>query len=156
MSQGRIVEQGTHDQLLERNGAYFNLVSAQNIAAAEKLTAEEEEALEKEEENLIRMISTNKENGFIADPDDNITVKLDRSSTHKSASGVSLQRRKPDEEKEYSLWTLIKLIVSFNKTEWKLMLIGLFFSIICGGGNPTQAGECHAYDLNCYVGQAPI
>ncbi|KAI7759569.1 hypothetical protein LZL87_013514 [Fusarium oxysporum] len=139
MSQGRIVEQGTHDQLLERNGAYFNLVSIQNIVAAEKLIADEEEKPDERVKDHIHKISTNKEQGFVPDPDDNITAKLNPSLTRKTTPGVSLQKHKLDEEKEYSLWTLVKLVVSFNQTEWKLMLIGLFFSIICGGGNPTQA-----------------
>jgi ATP-binding cassette subfamily B protein len=34
MESGRIVEQGTHDELLESAGAYFRLYSAQFAAAA--------------------------------------------------------------------------------------------------------------------------
>lgn len=52
---------------------------------------------------------------------------------------MALARRKTEPQKKYGLWTLIKTIGSFNKQEWKLMLLGLFFSAICGGGNPTQA-----------------
>ncbi|EEU46536.1 uncharacterized protein NECHADRAFT_104160 [Fusarium vanettenii 77-13-4] len=123
MAEGRIVEQGTHNDLLEKKGAYYKLVSAQNIAA---------------EETLIRKMTSEK-GGIVADPDDDIAAKLNRSTTTKSASSVALQGRKPEEERKYSLWTLIKLIASFNKSEWQFMLIGLVFSAICGGGNPTQA-----------------
>jgi ATP-binding cassette subfamily B protein len=35
MEKGRIVEQGTHDELLERQGAYFNLYQAQFVGALE-------------------------------------------------------------------------------------------------------------------------
>ncbi|RFU73423.1 abc transporter [Trichoderma arundinaceum] len=136
MSQGTIVEQGTHDELLEKQGAYYNLVSAQKIAVAQD-TAEEEEVDEKEE-LLIRKMTTNKEE-YSADPDDDIAAKLDRSATQKSASSIALQKRKQEEEQKYSLWTLIKLIASFNAAEWKMMLVGLVFSAICGGGNPTSA-----------------
>ncbi|KAI1501011.1 multidrug resistance protein [Biscogniauxia marginata] len=140
MSQGSIVEQGTHDNLLERKGAYYNLVTAQNIAAVSELTAEEQEALDADEEKLIRKASTKSADaGFTEDPDDNIRGKLERSSTRGSASSKALQGRKAEEEKEYGLWTLLKLIASFNKQEWKSMVWGLFWSIICGGGNPTQA-----------------
>jgi ATP-binding cassette subfamily B (MDR/TAP) protein 1 len=52
---------------------------------------------------------------------------------------MALAARKTDQKKNYGLWTLIKVIASFNRQEWKLMMIGLFFSAICGGGNPTQA-----------------
>ncbi|KAH6888629.1 P-loop containing nucleoside triphosphate hydrolase protein [Thelonectria olida] len=139
MSEGRIVEQGTHNDLLEKKGAYYNLVSAQNIAAADEMTAEEEAAIDaEEEETLIKKMST-KEGVVLADPDDNIAEKLNRTTTSKSASSVALQARKAEQEQKYSMWTLIKLIGSFNSAEWKLMLMGLFFSAICGGGNPTQA-----------------
>ncbi|POR34091.1 Multidrug resistance protein 1A [Tolypocladium paradoxum] len=124
MSSGRVVEQGTHDDLLEKKAAYYNLVSAQNIAAAEAMTAEEEAELAAKEEELIRNMS-NKEGDFIPDPDDDIAAKLRRTSTQKS--------------QKYGLWTLTKLILSFNAPEWKLMVIGLVFSAVCGGGNPTSA-----------------
>ncbi|KAM5379595.1 hypothetical protein ACJZ2D_003943 [Fusarium nematophilum] len=139
MTEGRIVEQGTHNDLLEKQGAYYKLVAAQNIAAADELTAEEQEAIDEEEETLIRKMTSEKQGGVIADPEDDIAAKLNRTTTSKSASSVALQGRKAETEKKYSLWTLIKLIASFNKSEWPLMLIGLFFSAICGGGNPTQA-----------------
>ncbi|OTB20136.1 hypothetical protein K445DRAFT_51964 [Daldinia sp. EC12] len=139
MSQGTIVEQGTHDELLERNGAYAKLVSAQNIAVVNELSAEEQEAIDAKDESLIRTASKGSKAGIVEDPDDNIRDKLNRSTTQGSASSRALQGRSPEERKKYSLWTLIKLIASFNKEEWKLMLYGLFWSIICGGGNPTQA-----------------
>ncbi|GJN68847.1 multidrug resistance protein 3 [Purpureocillium lilacinum] len=138
MSAGRIVEQGTHDQLLELKGAYYNLVSAQNIAAAtDTLTSEEEDRINQKEEELVRKMS--KEGDYVADPDDNIAAKLRRTSTQKSASSVALQKRKTEETQKHGLWTLMKLIMSFNRPEWKLMIIGLVFSAICGGGNPTSA-----------------
>ncbi|KAI1857591.1 uncharacterized protein JN550_013160 [Neoarthrinium moseri] len=140
MTQGSIVEQGTHDALLEKRGAYYNLVTAQNIAAVNELTVEEQEAIDSEEEKLIRKASA-KDGGpaYIEDPDDNMQAKLKRSTTQGSASSKALQGRKAEEETKYPLWTLIKLIAAFNKKEWKLMVWGLFWSIICGGGNPTQA-----------------
>ncbi|ODA79660.1 hypothetical protein RJ55_05254 [Drechmeria coniospora] len=139
MSDGRIVEQGTHDELLEKKSAYWNLVSAQHIATAETMTAEEEEELNRKEEELLVRKMSNKEGGYVADPDDDIAAKLGRTSTQKSASSVALQRGTPEETKKYGVWTLMKVIMSFNKPEWQLMVIGLVFSAICGGGNPVSA-----------------
>jgi len=149
MSQGRIVEQGTHDDLLEKRGAYYKLVTAQAIAAVNEMTAEEEEAMNEEEEELIirKATSHNKEQqvdsgrpseGY-TDPEDDIRAKLGRSTTKQSVSSLVLAGRNDGKPVKYSLWTLIKLIASFNKKEWKLMVLGLFFSIICGLGNPVQA-----------------
>ncbi|KAI2615477.1 P-loop containing nucleoside triphosphate hydrolase protein [Hypoxylon sp. NC1633] len=137
MSQGSIVEQGTHDELLERNGAYAKLVNAQNIAAVNELSAEEQEGIAAEDDKLVRKAS--RPEGYVEDPDDNIQAKLNRSTTQGSASSKALQNNKPEETQQYGTWTLIKLIASFNKQEWKLMLWGLFWSIICGAGQPTQA-----------------
>ncbi|KAK3940355.1 P-loop containing nucleoside triphosphate hydrolase protein [Diplogelasinospora grovesii] len=146
MSAGRIVEQGTHDELLEKHGAYYNLVTAQAIAAVNEMTAEEEEAIDKEENQiLVRKASSKQGEGsgaggnYVEDPDDDIAAKLNRTTTSKSASSMALAGRKKQEPVKYSLWTLIKLIASFNKEEWKLMVVALFFSAICGMGNPTQA-----------------
>lgn len=145
MAQGRIVEQGTHAELLAKRGAYYKLVTAQAIAAVNEMTAEEEAALDQAEEAaLIRKATRNSQKeggaaGYVEDPEDNIAEKLDRSKSQQSVSSVAIAARKKEEPKEYGLWTLIKLIASFNKKEWHMMLVGIFFSAICGAGNPTQA-----------------
>lgn len=150
MSQGRIVEQGNHDELLEKRGAYYKLVTAQKIAAVNELTAEEETEMDDmEEEVLMRKASTNTkshprdaaeaEAGYAVDPDDDIGARLNRSSTQKSASSIAFAARQKHTPQKYGLWALIKLIASFNRKEWKLMVVGLIFSAICGAGNPTQS-----------------
>ncbi|KAI9833880.1 MAG: GTPase-activating protein [Thelocarpon superellum] len=145
MSHGRIVEQGTHDALLDRKGAYYNLVEAQRISANnDNREGEEEGPLDEGSDVALQKTpSGEKGNTFEEDPDDaNVANKLNRTTTGKSASSVALQQKKAtldDSEAQYSLWTLIKVIGRFNKEEKYLMLLGLFCSIIAGGGNPTQA-----------------
>ncbi|ESZ90236.1 ABC multidrug transporter Mdr1 [Sclerotinia borealis F-4128] len=141
MTEGRIVEQGTHNDLLAQQGAYYRLIEAQKIAEIKEMTAAEETEVDAKDDELVRKMS-NKVGGieYNEDPDDkNIANKLNRTATEKSQSSLVLQNKTSSSEQHDSLWTLIKLIASFNTTEWKLMLVGLFFSIICGGGNPTQA-----------------
>lgn len=144
MSQGRIVEQGTHDELLEKQGVYFDLVTAQNIAKAQELTPEEEAAIDAKDDELIRKASAS--NGgpsgvekHLEDPNDDIGARLHRPTTQKSVSSLALQNRKAEAAKKYSLWTLIKVIASFNRQEMGIMFVGFLISIICGLGNPVQA-----------------
>lgn len=140
MAGGQIVEQGTHDQLLENRAAYFNLVEAQRLLA-DKEGANAQVDLSDVEAVKTLSKTKNQENvEYAADPDDaNIANKLNRTVSEKSISSVALQRQKVGSVNHYSLWTLIKVVGSFNRKEVGLMLIGLFFSIIAGGGNPTQA-----------------
>lgn len=141
MSRGRIVEQGSHDQLLEKKGAYFNLVGAQRISAEnEEKTADINAHIDEIEEKLFKSPTIEKGIGNnVNSINESIDDNLDRTVSGKSISSVALQKKKPDSTSKYSLWTLIKLVASFNKKETRLMLIGLLFCIIAGAGNPTQS-----------------
>ncbi|PIA91919.1 Multidrug resistance protein 1 [Cercospora beticola] len=135
MQQGRIVEQGTHDELLEKNGAYGSLVEAQRIAAENDQggsESEEEEIFDEKDDKLYTSSSTD----LAKDPDD---LKLAQTRTQNSVSSKVLAKKEERAALKYSLWTLIKVVGSFNKTEWQWMLFGLFWSVICGGGNPVQS-----------------
>lgn len=141
MSEGRTVEQGTHDELLEKKSAYYNLVEAQRIAAekeGQKTTDDEDP--DELDAPLFKKASSGKSDSPEVDPDDEkVRNNLDRTTTSKSVSSAILQSRPKQPDSHYSLWTLIKVVGSFNRSEVWLMLIGLFWSVIAGGGNPTQA-----------------
>ena len=133
MTQGRIVEQGTHDELLERRGAYFNLVEAQRISAEnENKKALEDAPIDDSdhEPDLEKMPSAEKV----------LTKeKLERLNTEKSVSSMVLKGKAPERGAHYSLWTLIKAVGAFNRKETGLMIVGLIFSVVAGAGNPTQS-----------------
>lgn len=143
MSHGKIIEQGTHNELLKLKGAYHSLVAAQAIAA---VTTNEDDSSEEDEVELIKKKTSNQSgtaiesDGFEADPDDkNIAARLDRQSTSKSISSVALQGRKTEEEKEFSTWTLIKVLTSFNREELPWMIAALIGAALGGGGNPVMS-----------------
>ena len=131
MSQGRIVEQGSHDELLEKKSAYYNLVEAQRISSEnEEKNAVENAEMDESDGDLVTSFTPEKEVS---------RDKLERSTTGKSVSSAILESRSSSSERQYSLWTLIKVVGSFNKKEIHFMLVGLVFSIIAGAGNPTQS-----------------
>lgn len=141
MSEGTIIEQGAHDQLLEKKGAYFKLVEAQRISAErEERNAAETSSLDETEEHLVKVLTEKNSKIVATDPADlEFGNSIGRSVTEHSVSSDVLQGKNVGSKTNYSLWTLIKLVGSFNKKETHLMLIGLAFSIIAGGGNPTQS-----------------
>jgi ATP-binding cassette subfamily B (MDR/TAP) protein 1 len=136
MSQGRIVEQGTHDVLLEKRAAYFNLVEAQRIAQETERKNEDEISILDEKDAQLNTPGLEKsEDDFEVDPND---LTLGRTKTGKSESSRILEEKTEEKAQKYSLWTLVRLVASFNKPEMHWMIFGLFWAIICGGGNPTQ------------------
>ncbi|KAL9112835.1 MAG: hypothetical protein Q9227_002912 [Pyrenula ochraceoflavens] len=138
MQEGRIVEQGKHDELLERKAAYYNLVQAQRIndQVKENAPEEDEKAMEVEAQ-LEKAVS--KASGVQKAPSEDDVPQMIRTTTTKSVSSVQLSKKPNQKQKQYPLLTLVRLTLGFNKPEWKLMVLGLFFSIIGGGGQPTQA-----------------
>jgi ATP-binding cassette, subfamily B (MDR/TAP), member 1 len=136
MSEGRIVEQGTHDDLLERQSAYYSLVNAQQIGDQSQQSAAEDEKAAMVEEELTR-VATSKSAPASAAPEDE-KLALGRTNTSKSVSSQVLEKKGSEQDPRYSLLSLIKFIASFNRKEWYLMLLGLIFSVISGGGQPTQ------------------
>jgi len=129
MSEGRIIEQGTHNQLLDNQSTYYNLVEAQQIAAVTQDKDEEEVELI-EENDILQRIPTSRS--------DEVPALL-RTTTSRSISRTVLEKNTGHETTKYGLWTLIKLVASFNKNEMSIMFFGLFCSIIAGSGHPVQA-----------------
>ncbi|KAK3117316.1 hypothetical protein LTR53_001433 [Teratosphaeriaceae sp. CCFEE 6253] len=139
MSHGHIIEQGTHDALLQMKSAYYNLVSAQEIAAQTQAKDEDDlPILDEKDANLTaRTPATEKaEFDYEADPQD---LELGRTKTQQSVSSKVLAGKANQDNHKYSLWTLIRLVASFNKKEWHWMTLGMISSIINGAGNPVQA-----------------
>ncbi|KAF2178248.1 P-loop containing nucleoside triphosphate hydrolase protein [Zopfia rhizophila CBS 207.26] len=142
MSQGKIVEQGTHDELLVKSAAYYHLVEAQCIAAGQENKNADETHLLYEQNDQPFGGPTRGRSNFLENPDSSDIIpfgKLSRTQAATSESSIACQKKRAQKAQEYSLWTLIRLVASFNKKEWHLMLIGLFWSIIAGAGYSVQS-----------------
>ncbi|KAK5999049.1 ABC multidrug transporter atrD [Cladobotryum mycophilum] len=138
MSAGRIVEQGTHAELLENKSMYYDLVSSQSFKSGNELTEEEQDAIDEQQNRLIirKSLALLGKTTVQEVDDDHI---LEKTQVSTAADILAIQKHTQEDRTKYSIWELILFIASFNRTEWKRMLVGLFFSVVCGLGNPFSA-----------------
>lgn len=133
LADGKVVEQGTHDELTNANGLYSRLVRAQSFDMKEQIVressnqAEQDEAEDKESNNLSFDQAVLKED----------LSKSEIDETPKAGSGAVAKTT--GESIQVTFMSLIKFIGSFNRPEWKLMVVGLIFVIVSGGVSPAQS-----------------
>ncbi|KAK1920029.1 hypothetical protein P3342_002325 [Pyrenophora teres f. teres] len=121
MALGRIVEQGTHQELINTNGVYASLVQAQELTS--KINPANRESLldaakkpavgEADEEKLALMRTT--------------------------TSAPTEFLNKDEKDKEYGTWELIKFAWEMNSGEHMRMTIGLLASFFAGCNPAIQA-----------------
>ncbi|CAG5130256.1 unnamed protein product, partial [Candidula unifasciata] len=142
ISDGRIAEQGTHEELMRKEGLYYQLVQIQTRLSKEsEMDMADVEIVEEDEDDVL-------------DADELLRASFKRAvsvqstkSTEKEVSLVaraSLRRRNKKlrkEEKEVSDATAedVKLseIMHYNAPEWPLIVFGCFGSIVAGGVHPA-------------------
>ena len=142
MSEGRIIEQGSHDELLKKKKAYYNLIEAQRIVTKqESRNQDEDPILSEKDDNLPRPEFFEKgSNSGKEAHEEHLDLQLSKTETNRTASRVALAKKQQEESGDnYTLFTLVRFIAGLNKKEWKIMVFGILLSAICGGGNPTQA-----------------
>ena len=115
MGAGRIIEQGTHDALLNLKSFYYELVQAQE---------------------MLPGTFSNNETDFIDARDSDMDLNLDEKSEIAHGQHYPIS---PGIAQKYSSWSLAKSILAFNRKEWPIMLVGLLFSVLAGGTYPTQS-----------------
>ncbi|CAG8823799.1 43_t:CDS:1, partial [Racocetra persica] len=128
MHKGDIVESGTHTELMDKKGAYFKLVEAQQIHQAINSEENQDSSVIPPEDNDISLIAKND----IIPEDHQIT----RIRTNKSVSSAFLSKQKADmemgikREEDYTTWELIKKIAYINKPEFLILALGFLGSVI--------------------------
>ena len=129
ISNGSILEQGAHDDLLEQKGAYYQLVQAQQVS------------------------QPNFEEMPLTEPSSDRTEGTEKVDSRGTWDGVCLQAGKEkygpsytsDEimantntehnlMDNYTTWSLIKWLTALNRKESKLMILGILSSIVSGLG----------------------
>ncbi|KAI8142959.1 putative ABC transporter protein [Fennellomyces sp. T-0311] len=145
MQQGDLIEKGTHNELLARNGVYAELVRKQQIATKqgdgnEGKQCDAEELLRKENEELKRQILTathTEDNAF--DEKETGGSQLTRMNTTKSIDAYELKRQKDKAElkmrKKQS--APIGKILNQMRSEWPLLFVGSLGATIAGAVFPA-------------------
>jgi len=153
MSAGKIVEQGKHEELIQRKGVYHGLVEAQRISAEVARKQHEDEEVEEDEQSddfVLEKRSSSptedeKEGQYDGGPNAKLQSRLSRTKSSGALSKQSTRKSNIAGPKEsaagstYSLWTLVKMILSFNRSEWPQMALGMVAAIIAGSGQPVQS-----------------
>jgi ATP-binding cassette subfamily B (MDR/TAP) protein 1 len=124
MSHGKIVEQGTHNDLLRAKGAYYTLVEAQKI--------QHHNARDTPNPFAVPDRSVKREQMRLSGNDE-------REKGAKQDDGVYLTVIAESRTSQYSLWTLIRTVVSFNIPDWPYGLTGILCAIATGVAIPIQS-----------------
>ncbi|EUC43635.1 hypothetical protein COCMIDRAFT_6944 [Bipolaris oryzae ATCC 44560] len=122
MASGKIVEQGTHQELLELNSVYASLVQAQELTSRKNT-----------DNRISQLDDSEKPTGGEADDQ-----KLALLRTVTSAPSEFLAK-KDDKNRNYGAWELVKFCWEMNKGEEKAMVLGLIFSFLAGCNPALQA-----------------
>ncbi|PVH90867.1 multidrug resistance protein-like protein 1 [Periconia macrospinosa] len=123
MAKGKIVEQGTHDELMEAKGVYQSLVQAQELSSKiqpNKAKVGPSTANEKGDSTL-----------------ENERLALTRTATTKAASIAAV--KKDGKEDSYGTLDLIKFGWKLNSGEHGQMMLGFMFCVLAGAGPAIQA-----------------
>ncbi|KAK1795268.1 hypothetical protein P4O66_010446 [Electrophorus voltai] len=146
--EGRVVEQGTHKELMIKKGIYYSLVMQQTAGGPEANQEEEEEEDEDDDDEGETSSDTD-------DADDLVEVKIENGGFERNSirRSVALQRRslkrkskkkikkrsKDKKEKEMVPDVPFGRILALNKTEWPYLVVGTVASLVGGAVYPCVA-----------------
>ncbi|KAL6811933.1 P-loop containing nucleoside triphosphate hydrolase protein [Trichoderma sp. SZMC 28015] len=143
---GKIAEQGTHEELLRAKGEYFKLVEAQKSGKLNDAQHKGKAFVEKEEAaesgipiDIISRIPTSQSGVSEMTTYNEKLMAIPRQHNLADQSIVSQTEKMTEAGNGLLPWSLIKFTASFNRRELLLMIIGLAFAILAGCGQPSQA-----------------
>jgi ATP-binding cassette subfamily B (MDR/TAP) protein 1 len=130
LQQGRVVEEGDHNSLMQVHGVYFGLVEQQNLHQIED---EEKSIFENHEPNQILLPNL-----------DDLDVRRRRRSVISLTSSISSTmhvRRNSNvaAEKEEIMSNITLKILKANKPEWMFIVMGCIAAFFNGALEPTSA-----------------
>ncbi|XP_030639135.1 LOW QUALITY PROTEIN: ATP-dependent translocase ABCB1 [Chanos chanos] len=148
LSEGRMVEQGTHAQLMAKKGVYYSLVMQQTSSrsqeddedegqgsSCETETSEQSSDTEEEEPQILEEVKIG--NGGFERSSIRHSKNLKRKPSRKKSKKKKSKKEKMEEEKcpEVSFGKILAL----NKPEWPYLLLGTLVSFVGGATQPCVA-----------------
>lgn len=132
MAKGKIIEQGTHNQLLALNNAYAKFVTAQALATK---TVEEEKDKDEIETDGVEW------SGPSFDQIDDIVPNLNRRKSGQSVASQELKRQDAiaSKDRSYSLFECIRRVFYLQKDMWLVLFIAGIACVVGGAVYPAQA-----------------
>ncbi|OJK04003.1 hypothetical protein ASPACDRAFT_1895139 [Aspergillus aculeatus ATCC 16872] len=135
---GHIVEQGSHFELMSREGVYYDMVQAQQIKQKEAAKRHESMTFFLDEDYIGGGIPMDDEDDFSDDASD-IVLKTGARQRRRTRMSMFIPPLPSKHKENLSLWALFKFLASFNRPEWPIMILGLCASTLAGGIQPSQA-----------------
>ncbi|KAI1802055.1 P-loop containing nucleoside triphosphate hydrolase protein [Daldinia bambusicola] len=136
LSAGVSVEEGTHQDLMDRRGHYFALVKAQEEMDEENSEATRKSSNGKGKEGELVGVEVKAED---SDGDEKVMLAMDVAIEHNHDSTSSPQSVVQDNTRSDSLISMARFVLQLNKEEWAYILVGLLCSIIAGFEEPASA-----------------
>jgi ATP-binding cassette, subfamily B (MDR/TAP), member 1 len=124
MSHGKVVEQGTHNDLLEAKGVYHTLVKAQGIVDHNTSTSSD----------LFSVPDSPNQSGQVR-LSGNAEDEKRASHTEEASLTSTTESKAP----QYPLWRLVATVASFNIPDWPYGLAGILCAFATGGAIPAQS-----------------
>ncbi|XP_056287817.1 bile salt export pump isoform X2 [Pseudoliparis swirei] len=134
---GQAVEKGTQNELMERKGVYFTLVTLQNQGTA-NTTKDVSEALE-ESFDLKAMSRTSSKRGSVRLRSQSMLSSLSDSLMIFSDKQCSTKKTCEDDAEEHIEPAPVPRILKYNQPEWPYMLLGSLGAAFNGAVNPIYA-----------------
>ena len=122
MANGEIVEQGTHEALINRKGVYASLVQAQELTSKIKPV-----------DNRMSVLSDPEKGDLETDAE---KLALVRTAT---SAPSAFTTKKKEKDQEYGTWELVKFSWEMNVGEHRIMSLGLLFAFLSGTNPAIQA-----------------
>lgn len=143
-SEGRVVEQGSHRELMAKKGVYYSLVTQQTSGRQnEELDANEDDTQDDSEEE------TGEDSSDPEILEGGVEMKLERGSFRKSLKRSSKRRssrkkskksRKDKKAKKEEIPEMpFTKILALNKPDWPYLVVGTFASLVGGAVYPCVA-----------------